>query len=126
MTLTRRRFDYAEFVEGYREACGEWGIDPVEGATSYQVVRVRAEQQRLAESRSERRWWERHELWLDCPPYHSEAEGEAIWSLFAQAYGVTVRLLIRAARLRRMALAAVSLREMHQGRGKRGEAGSKS
>jgi hypothetical protein len=55
------------------------------------------------------RWWQQHEFWLNCPPYHSETEQEAIWSLFAQAYGLMAVRLARAVRLYR---AEMSLRDL--------------
>jgi hypothetical protein len=103
MTLRRRQFDYAAYVEGYRAACEAWGIDPVRGATGYQVVHVLAERERRlweAQSRAERGWWLDHEFWLDCAPYRSETEADAIWQLFVQAYHLTARLIIRAGRRR--------------------------
>lgn len=98
MTL-RRQFDYTAFVEGYREACKPWGIDPEQGATGYQVVRVLAERERrrwLAIPREERLWWrQRHEAWLMAHPYRSDTEHEAFWRLFVQAYALTMLQLER-------------------------------
>lgn len=78
-----KQFDYDTFVRGFRAACARRGIDPLEGATLYQVVRVRAE---AAQSRPTDRWWQRHALWVACEPYRSDVEEEVFWSLFLQAY----------------------------------------
>lgn len=60
------------------------GIDPVEGATSYQVANLRAER-RKAEPRS--LWWAEDDLmWAYAPPYISEVEEAVFFSMFEQAY----------------------------------------
>ena len=102
------RFDYDAFVQGYRASCAARGIDPAQGATGYQVVHVVTEQKRKR-WRAER-WWQRHTLWLNCPPYASETEREAIWNVFVETYGITAAQVARAVVLRR---AALSLRELH-------------
>jgi hypothetical protein len=106
-------FDYDRFVGQYRAACARRGIDPAHGATGYQVVHVTAEQRRTA--RQPDRWWQQHEFWLNCPPYHSDTEQDAIWSLFAQSYAVMAARLTQAVRLYRAQRAAqLSLRELHR------------
>jgi hypothetical protein len=108
MTL-KPSFDYDSFVGEYRAACAERGIDPARGATGYQVVHVTAERRRTA--RQADRWWQRHELWLNCPPYHSDTEQEAVWNLFMQAYVLMAIRLARAVRLRRREMAR---RDLHR------------
>ncbi|HVU11761.1 MAG TPA: hypothetical protein VHD90_10795 [Phototrophicaceae bacterium] len=106
MTSTHH-FDYDAFVQGYRTACAARGIDPAQGATGYQVVHV------VTEGRHGHtdRWWQRHTLWLNCPPYVSDTEREAIWNVFSETYGIMAARIARAARLHR---AALSLRELHE------------
>ncbi len=108
MTSTRN-FDYDEFMQGYRTACAARGIDPTQGASGYQVVHVVTEGQRKRWRTD--RWWQRHTLWLNCPPYISETEREAIWNLFTETYGITAARIAQANRLRR---AALTLRELHE------------
>ena len=127
MTL-QNSFNYDEYVRGFRAACVRRGIDPLEGATGYQVVHVVAEHRRAAwrhaaerqAAQQQRRWWQHHEMWLNCPPYRSETEQEAIWGVFRQAYGETMRRFTRLC-LRRMERGAaiasqekMPLRELHQ------------
>lgn len=110
MTL-KPAFDYDSFVGEYRAACAERGIDPARGATGYQVVHVTAEQRRTACQPD--RWWERHDLWLNCPPYHSDTEQQAVWNLFTQAY---VQVAIRLARALRRRQMQVPLRDLDRRR----------
>ena len=101
----RRRFDYGAFVAGYRAACEQWGIDPAEGANGYQVVHVLAEQKRRqwqAGDENGRRWWLRHELWLNDAPYRSKTEHDAIWRLFVQGCWLTIRALFEIPVVRRV------------------------
>lgn len=90
-----QKFNYDEFVRGFRAACAEHGIDPAAGANRYQVVNAVVERRRAARaSRSgvpQRRWWQNPDIWLHCPPYHSETEQKAIWNVFMQAHGASER-----------------------------------
>ena len=113
---SKQKFNYDEYLREYRKACAKHGIDPVEGATGYQVVHVVAEQRRAAQQQS--RWWQHHEMWLTCPPYRSETEEDAVWGVFKAAYGETMRRFARLC-LRRMERGSASqekmpLRELHQ------------
>lgn len=107
-------FDYDSFVDEYRAACAERGIDPARGATGYQVVHVTAEQRKRAQQAD--CWWQRHDLWLNAPPYHSETEHEAIWSLFTQAYTLMAIRLARVVRQQRLRQRQLPLRELHRKR----------
>lgn len=49
-------FDYAAFKAGWKAGCRKYGIDPVQGATSYQVALVKAEQAK-AQYNQRARWW---------------------------------------------------------------------
>lgn len=111
-----RRFDYDEFVEDFRVACARHGIDPARGASEYQVVHVVTEARRAAWQPERWRWWHEQDLWLNCEPYRSETEQEAIWNVFLQAYGLMARRIVQAVRLRR---ATMALRELHEQRGGR-------
>ena len=92
-------FDYQAFKRAWRERCAENGIDPVEGATAYQVVNARA-QQRNAEPRS--CWWaEDDALWHFAPPYRSEVEEEALWRVF---YAAREQIYVRRVRGQRRCL----------------------
>ena len=111
-------FNYDAYMRDFRAACARRGIDPLQGATSYQVVHLlaekqRAEQRRIARRTEHERWWARHDLWVDCPPYRSETEADAFWELFRETYLLTLLRVVRAQRRWRM---AVSLRELHQAR----------
>jgi hypothetical protein len=116
MTLTRQ-FDYEDYRKQFRAACARRGIDPLYGASGYQVANLRAEQRRAEWKAAQQRgwgqvaWWQKHELWLNCPPYRSETEQEAIWQVFRQAYVMLALRIVRAIRVRR---AAMSLRELHE------------
>lgn len=112
MTL-KPAFDYDRFVGQYRAACAERGIDPAQGATEYQVVHVTAERRRR--SYQPDRWWDQHEFWLDCPPYRSETEADAIWNLFTQSYAQMAARLAHAVRLYRAQMASqMALRDLHR------------
>jgi hypothetical protein len=119
MTSTRN-FDYDDYVRGFRAACALRGIDPVNGATGYQVVhfladRRRAEQRRIARKTEHAQWWLRHELWFndDCSPHHSDTEEDALWALFSETYLLAVLRYVRARRRWGM---AQRLQEVYQAR----------
>lgn len=90
-----REFDRGEFVRGFRAACAQRGIDPLEGATSFEVVHVRSERRRGLGRTRRSRWWRQHSLWLASPPYRSIVEEEAIWNLFVESYGGEIQRLGR-------------------------------
>ncbi len=76
-------FDIEAFKRAWREKCATAGIDPVEGATAYQVANLVAER-RTAVPRS--CWWaEDDALWYFAPPYRSEVEEAALWQVFYDA-----------------------------------------
>ena len=111
-------FKYDDYVRDFRAACAKRGIDPLEGATGYQVVHLlaekrRAEQRREARRTQHERWWARHNLWVDCPPYRSETEEDAFWNLFSETYLLALFHYLRARRRWQMARA---LREFNQAR----------
>lgn len=55
-----RRFDYASFKAELRAAALKRGIDPIEGATSYQAALVQAEQRTAAVlAAPDYGWWQR-------------------------------------------------------------------
>lgn len=87
MTPTKK-FNYDEYVRGFRAACAQRGIDPAHGANGYQVVNTVVDRRRAARQRAkhpQRHWWQNPGLWLNCPPYRSETEQQAVWNLFTQA-----------------------------------------
>jgi hypothetical protein len=96
-------------VRRFRVVCARRGIDPLTGATSFQVVHYMADQQ--AARLKPKRWWLQHDFWLDSQPQHSEVEEEAIWNLFIEGYRLEMNRAVRAMRLRRMTM---PLRELHQ------------
>lgn len=80
MTFT---FDEQTFKRRWRDLCAQTGIDPVEGATAYQVANLKAER-RKAEPRS--CWWASDStLWEESPPYHSTVEEAALYQVFSDA-----------------------------------------
>jgi len=93
-----RKFDRGEFVRGFRAACARRGINPLEGATSFEVVRYRIERGRALRRTRRGRWWQRSSLWLECAPYRSRVEEEAIWNVFVESYDAEVKRLVRAQR----------------------------
>lgn len=79
----RMAFNLEAFKRAWRERCAEHGIDPVEGATGYQVANLRAER-RKAEPKS--CWWaEDAALWYEAYPYRSDVEEAALWQVFYDA-----------------------------------------
>ena len=108
---SRPQFDYGEFVRRFRVVCARSGIDPLTGATSFQVVHLMAEQPTNRLKYKPNRWWLQHDLWLDSQPQHSEVEEEAIWNLFIEGYRLEMNRVVRAMRLRRMRM---PLRELHR------------
>ena len=104
MALTLK-FNYDEFVRGFRAACERQGIDPAQGATGYQVVNTVVDQRR-ARRRSLRgaaaldAWWCNPDLWLNCPPYRSETEQQAVWNLFTETQGSRAAICLTGQRLR--------------------------
>ncbi len=86
MNLTQK-FNYDEFVRGFRAACERRGVDPARGATGYQVVNAVVDRRRAVRKWSrlpQRHWWQNPDLWLNCPPYRSETEQQAVWNLFTE------------------------------------------
>jgi hypothetical protein len=116
---SRRRFNYDEFVRGWRAACTRRGIDPAEGATSYQVATLVAERRKAAAKQhcAQDRWWQKHTFWFCCPPYHSDTEADALWQVFVQAYAILGKRVAYAARLRRAEMALAEL-QAYQTQGK--------
>jgi len=104
-------FDYDNYRRGFRAACVQRGIDPLKGANAYQVAHFRAEQRSRDRQRTIDRWWQQHDLWTACPPYHSDTEEDAIWELFHQTYLLTLHRILRAKRRQREWM---PLRELHQ------------
>lgn len=81
-------FDAAAFKRAWRAACEQYGIDPEEGATGYQVANLLAERRKAA-PRSQ--WWaDDDQMWAYAPPYISEVEEAAIYSVFEQAYFISL------------------------------------
>ena len=76
-----QKFNYDEFVRGFRAACERRGVDPARGATGYQVVNAVVDRRRAVRKWSrlpQRHWWQNPDLWLNCPPYRSETEQQAV------------------------------------------------
>ena len=46
--MTPRAFDLAQFKARWRTLCAQWDVDPVEGATGYQVVHIKVAQKQAA------------------------------------------------------------------------------
>jgi len=117
MESARRLFDYDQTLREFRRACAQHGIDPLEGASGYQVVHVIAE--RHEREWQPDRWWQRHEIWTDCPPYRSSTEADAIWNLFREAY---LRVVARVAEAVRLRKAHKAFRNTERRRGRGGSA----
>ncbi len=99
----RRGFNYDEFVRGFRAACAQQGIDPARGATGYQVVNVVVDRRRAARRQrrsAQQHWWQNPGLWLNCPPYRSETEQQAVWNLFTEAQDSIGTIYLAGYRLR--------------------------
>ena len=61
----RRRFDYAEILQGWRAIAADNGLDPLTGT-------------RIG-------WWAKPDIWTDAGVHHSSTEAAAIRSIAAQA-----------------------------------------
>jgi hypothetical protein len=46
--MTPRAFDLAQFKSRWRDVCAQWDVDPLEGATGYQLVHIKVAQQQAA------------------------------------------------------------------------------
>jgi hypothetical protein len=46
--MTPRAFDLAQFKSRYRALCAQWDVDPLEGATGYQLVHIKVAQKQAA------------------------------------------------------------------------------
>lgn len=79
----RHPIDIAALKARFRAAATARGIDPVEGATSFQVVHHVAARPRVVSD-----WWKDHELWdrEDDPIYHSFIEEHVFDRLRLAAY----------------------------------------
>lgn len=77
----RRSIDITALKTRFREAATARGIDPVAGATGYQVVQFLTEQPRVT---ADPDWWKDHELWdrEDDPIRHNAIEEAALMRLF--------------------------------------------
>lgn len=77
----RRSIDITALKARFREAATARGIDPVAGATGYQVVHLLTERQRVS---ADPGWWQNHELWdrEDDPILHNPIEEAALMHLF--------------------------------------------
>ena len=81
----RRPIDITALKDRFRAAATARGIDPVEGATSFQVVHHVTARMRVVENPD---WWQDHELWdrEDDPIRHSLIEELALARLFLSTY----------------------------------------
>jgi hypothetical protein len=46
--MTPRAFDLAQFKSRWRDVCAQWDVDPLEGATGYQLVHIKVAQKQAA------------------------------------------------------------------------------
>lgn len=46
--MTPRAFDIAQFKSRWRDICAQWDVDPLEGATGYQLVHIKVAQKQAA------------------------------------------------------------------------------
>ncbi len=85
----RRSIDITALKARFREAATARGIDPVAGATGYQVVHLLTERQRVS---ADPGWWQNHELWdrEDDPIRHNAIEEAALMRLFLATWLVHV------------------------------------
>ena len=81
----RRIVDLSTLKARFRTAALARGIDPLAGATGYQVVHLLTERQRGVRSSS---WWNDPDLWdrEDDPIRHSQIEEMALTHLFLTSY----------------------------------------
>jgi hypothetical protein len=111
--MTRRPFNAAAFLAGYRAACLAADINPADGNPS---------------ANADPLWWAQLGLWDDPGAAHSSVEAEAIASIAAQARRIagvaepeTVADAVRAAwdedGARREHQLSMPLRELHRARG---------
>lgn len=77
----RHPIDITALKARFRAAATARGIDPVVGATGYQVVHLLTEQPRVV---ADPDWWQDHELWdrEDDPIRHNPIEEAALLHLF--------------------------------------------
>lgn len=89
--MPARRIDIAALKARLRAACEQRGIDPLEGATSFQVVHLLAEQSPMLDRPA---WWQNYELWntTDDPIRHSLIEELAINALFFETWMRAARI----------------------------------
>lgn len=86
--MTPRPFDYPSFRARFHDAAVARGIDPVAGATSYQVALLKADCAKEAKRRANRNWWAHSHMWRHAPPYRNVFEGEAIYRVFESAWAL--------------------------------------
>jgi hypothetical protein len=76
-------FHLEAFKRAWREKCAQHGIDPVEGATGYQVANLLAERRKAAPKSD---WWTDDDaMWYHAPPYRSYVEELAVWLVYDAA-----------------------------------------
>lgn len=108
---TSPSLDGAALIKAFRAACAQRGIDPVDGANSFQVAAIRAEQEEVKRRREAQRFAHKfmRRTWLDkshARNYdHSSTEEDAIKSLREEAATEELRR------------AMIPLREVHRRRG---------
>lgn len=117
-------FDYPTFRHQFRQRAVLLGIDPVAGATSYDIARIRADQRRAAHV--DDHWWRDYALWTDSAPHRSDTEEQALYLVFREAFTWVGRLVAGQTRQRdrlqrkwRDQDATTSLRELLARRGDR-------
>lgn len=104
-----RRFNYDEFLSGFRAACARWGVDPETGATSYQVIHIRVDLARAAHQPD--LWWQRHEIWQGSLLHRNALEEGVIWDLFLDTY---IPRMTRFASMVALRNARLVLRELYR------------
>lgn len=91
-------FDLTAFKAGWRAACSKYGVDPVEGATSYQVAAYKADVEKARKQAARTYWWRQDPgIWADPGWCFSDVEAECYRRLFRQAWDWEVSELSRQA-----------------------------
>lgn len=77
--LTARTIDVAKLKAGFRAAAQKRGIDPINGATTYQAANVQADinkREHWSRVKAEGKWWTKPQMWLVPRSYESSANSQ--------------------------------------------------
>lgn len=86
----RKPFDYQSFITRFRQRCAARGVDPLNGATTFDVVTLKADTNRAQTAATVTDWWQDAELWCEAAPYRDVVEEDALERVRREAFASAI------------------------------------